>query len=206
MKRLLPLIFALVSSAAVAHDHAEARIFVIRSQLAQAGPDPIVFAGDSIVESALLPEEICGHRVVNAGIGGSTAYSYALLIRRLDFSASALVIAIGTNDSEANSVHDFPDRYRFLSKALQSRSKSVLYAGIPPLEPGQASETLDKSSSDAIDHSIRDYAKRDYIDIRAALAQSNRITIDGVHLSPEAQSAWVRAVVARLRSIMRCNL
>lgn len=63
----LPLVLALVAAPAVAHDHGEARLFVIRSQLAQAGPNPIVFSGDSIVEATLLPAEICGHRVINAG-------------------------------------------------------------------------------------------------------------------------------------------
>lgn len=53
MLRAILLIFALVSPAA-AHDHAEIRIFVIRSQLAQAGPAPIVFVGDSIIDGVHL--------------------------------------------------------------------------------------------------------------------------------------------------------
>jgi hypothetical protein len=48
------------------------RCQAIRHQkLAQAGDNAIVFIGDSITESALLPETICGHQVVNAGLGGA---------------------------------------------------------------------------------------------------------------------------------------
>jgi len=201
--------FALISAAVVAgavsaHDHLETRLFIIRSQLAQAGPDPIVFGGDSITEAELLPADVCGHRVINAGIGGATAYQYAIAIRRLDFKAAAFVLAIGTNDAQPGSVAEFPDRYRFLSKALVARSGVVLYAGIPTLEAGPIAEQFDPASSDEINRSIGDYAGRDFIDIRAALSKTDRKTIDGVHLSPSAQAIWLDTILARLKSAIGC--
>ncbi|MDE5451340.1 hypothetical protein GWE18_00420 [Bradyrhizobium sp. CSA112] len=194
-----------VAGPATAHDHTEVRIFVIRSQLAQAGANSIVFVGDSIVESALLPAEICGHRVVNAGIGGATTYQYALTARRLAFRAAAVVIAIGTNDAEPASLSEFPDRYNFLDKALRTRSDVVLYAGIPPLESGPATGSLDRASSDKIDDMIRYYAGRKYIDIRSALVQAKTPTLDGVHLSPVAQAVWFRTVLDKLTSALGCG-
>ena len=52
--------------------HSEARLAVIKSQLSRVDGDPIVVMGDSIVESAMLPATLCGHPVINAGIGGAT--------------------------------------------------------------------------------------------------------------------------------------
>src|SRR5258708_36763862 len=49
--------------------HAQARQFVIQSTLDRF-PDPIVLLGDSIVEGSTLPRSLCGHAVINAGIGG----------------------------------------------------------------------------------------------------------------------------------------
>ena len=60
----------------------EVRSFMIRSQLAQA-MSPIVIIGDSITEAALLPSSVCGHDVVNAGIGGMTVGSYLPLAKQL---------------------------------------------------------------------------------------------------------------------------
>ncbi|WP_456753623.1 SGNH/GDSL hydrolase family protein [Bradyrhizobium sp. USDA 4461] len=204
MFRILMLILALSTSTASAHDHLEARLFAIRSQLAQAGPSPIVFGGDSIVESALLPAEVCGHRVVNAGIGGATTYQYALAIRRLDLKAAAFVIGIGTNDSTPESIVEFPDRYRFLSKAISARSDVVLFAGIPPLESGVAAEQFDAKSSTEINQIIQGYAGRQFIDIRSPISILDRKTIDGVHLTPTAQAVWLNTILTRLKSALGC--
>jgi len=46
------------------------RQFVIRAHLSHA-VSPVVVFGDSISEAAVLPSAICGHAVVNAGIGGA---------------------------------------------------------------------------------------------------------------------------------------
>lgn len=204
MFRALLLIAALSASAASAHDHLETRLFVIRSQLAQAGPSPVIFGGDSIVESALLPAEVCGHRVVNAGIGGAKTYDYALAVRRLDFKAKAFVIGIGTNDSMPANVAEFPDRYRFLSKALSARSELVLFADIPPLESGVNAEQFDPKSSDEISTMIRSYAGSQFVDIRSTLIAINKRTVDGVHLAPEAQAIWLNTILTRLKSALGC--
>ncbi|WP_139485003.1 SGNH/GDSL hydrolase family protein [Bradyrhizobium ivorense] len=199
--------FALLLSAvtvASAHDHLEARLFVIRSQLSQAGPSPVVLGGDSIVEAALLPAEVCGHRIVNAGIGGATAYQYALAMRRLDFNAAVFVLGIGTNDSKPTEIAEFPDRYDFLSKAIRARSRTVLYVGNPVLESGEGAEAFNQASSNEISKLIQNYAGRQFIDVRTPLQKVERKTIDGVHLSADAQAIWLGVVLDRVRNAIGC--
>jgi hypothetical protein len=77
----------------------DVRLFAIRSQIAQAD-QPVIVVGDSITEGAPLPSSICGHEVIDAGIGGMTSQSYLPLARQfLTSEASLIVVALGTNDS-----------------------------------------------------------------------------------------------------------
>src|SRR5258708_40006629 len=81
--------------------HATTRHFVIQSTLARFD-DAIVVLGDSIVEASTLPRSLCGHAIVNAGIGGaSTASSLgAILSQSLAGRRAALVVvSLGTNDA-----------------------------------------------------------------------------------------------------------
>jgi hypothetical protein len=62
---------------------------------------PTNVIGDSITENALLPSEICGRRVINAGIGGFTAGDYLPFAKEIMPTAAAVltVVAIGTNEA-----------------------------------------------------------------------------------------------------------
>src|SRR5260370_17545466 len=63
--------------------------------------DPIVILGDSIVEASTLPRSLCGHPIVNAGIGGATTASNlgSFLADALGDKRAALVVAsLGGND------------------------------------------------------------------------------------------------------------
>lgn len=57
-------------SPSAGREHSEVRVAVIRSQLSRV-EKPVIVMGDSIVEQALLPVSLCGHPVINAGIGGA---------------------------------------------------------------------------------------------------------------------------------------
>ena len=72
---------------------------MIRAALSEAD-QPIVFVGDSIIEMAPLPREVCGHQVVNAGIGGFTIGEYARIVPRLFTNSRPffIVSALGAND------------------------------------------------------------------------------------------------------------
>jgi GDSL-like Lipase/Acylhydrolase family len=78
----------------------DVRTFMIRSQLAQA-ESSIIVIGDSITEAALFPSSLCGHTIINAGVGGVSVPSYFAIAKQLlpDEPAALIVIALGTNDS-----------------------------------------------------------------------------------------------------------
>lgn len=192
----------LLPAPATSQDHSEVRQFVIRSQLAQAGENSIVFAGDSVTEGALLPAEVCGHRVVNAGIGGATASSYLRAMRGIpEFRAAAIIVAIGTNDAAAND--NFSRDYLELITALGTYADIVLLAGIPPIERGPVSAAFDLKRAEDIDKKIERIAGDRFIDLRAAM-NSGHDTIDGVHLSSKSYSLWMTSILTKLRRSLRC--
>jgi len=93
------------------HVHADVREFMIRAALADADR-PIVVLGDSITEMSDLPRELCGHPVVNAGVGGMNTPEAVKAFTRL-FSVrkvTAIVITLGANDvGTSTSEKDFAD-------------------------------------------------------------------------------------------------
>jgi hypothetical protein len=113
----------------------EVRTFMIRSQLAQA-KSPIVIIGDSITEAALLPSSICGHDIVNAGIGGMTVGSYLPLAKQLlaRRRVQSIIIALGTNDSGTLSTAHIEEDYAKLVDELNKHATNILLAGLPPVE------------------------------------------------------------------------
>jgi hypothetical protein len=86
----------------VGHEHSDVRENVIAAHLARV-KNPIIFLGDSITEAAVLPRAICGHPVVNAGIGGAGVDDLLKVAPSLlnDKSPVLVVVAIGTNDAYA---------------------------------------------------------------------------------------------------------
>lgn len=181
-----------------AYEHIDVREFVIRSQLAQAGPDADVFIGDSITEGALLPSEICGHRVVNAGVGGAKVTSYREVLAGIPaFKAHTITIALGTNDARPQeSTEAFELSYSRLIEILRSYSDHIILVGIPPMEEGSISEMFDQGVAEKLNELIKQIADREklqFIDLRAAMAGKDK-TVDGVHLSPIGYRAWVSAL------------
>ncbi|MBR0814929.1 hypothetical protein JQ544_25595 [Bradyrhizobium diazoefficiens] len=86
-------------------DHRDVRQLVIAAAVADA-TDPIVVLGDSITEMAPLPREICGHPVVNAGIGGQTIQEAQRLATRIlgERSAYLVALSVGANDVGSTTV------------------------------------------------------------------------------------------------------
>ncbi|WP_461320841.1 SGNH/GDSL hydrolase family protein [Bradyrhizobium diazoefficiens] len=82
------------------HDHADIRLTVIRSEMAQA-ERPIVVFGDSVAELASFPNQICGRQIVNAGIGGATLHELTRIASEIN-GASLVVVVAGTNDAGSN--------------------------------------------------------------------------------------------------------
>lgn len=160
------------------HDHAEVRQFMIRAALAEAD-QPIVVLGDSITEMAQLPREICGHRVINAGVGGIGAWEAARAIPRLlsDSSPFMIVIALGANDIGSQNVEE---NYSELARIAAKFSQRLLLF----------SDTPDANTNRQI-RSAAVAAGLSYIDtplpVDAKMA-------DGIHYNGAAYRVWIPAL------------
>src|ERR1700738_549624 len=119
--------------------HGATRQFVIRSTLARFD-DAIVVLGDSIVEASTLPRSLCGHAIVNAGIGGASTASNlgAILSQSLGGKRAALVVvSLGTNDAAmAHSVEQFRSNYQTLLTELAASTPRRAIVAIPSPEAG----------------------------------------------------------------------
>ena len=180
--------------------HGRTRQFVIGSTLARVD-DAIVILGDSIVEASTLPRSLCGHAIVNAGIGGaSTANNLgAMLADTLGGKQAALVVvSLGTNDAAIpNSVEQYRSNYRALLAELAKLTPRRAIAAIPPPEAGL--EEAKKVSAAVIDS---------YNAILPTLAEETRvysflcrlcrssIPFDGIHLNAAGYAVWDKAILA----------
>ena len=104
----------------VVDTHRVARQLVIWRTLAQLD-DPVVILGDSIVEASTSPRSLCGHAIVNAGIGGASTASQlgAFLSESLGNKRAALVVvSLGANDAAIpHSVEQYSSNYRALRRS-----------------------------------------------------------------------------------------
>jgi lysophospholipase L1-like esterase len=198
----------LLSPADLGNRRLDVRSFVIRNQLSQS-EHPIVFIGDSITESARLPSSICGHSVVNAGIGGAAVSSYAEIARDVvgAIDASLVVIALGTNDAGGKFSEDFNNRYRLLVYTIRQHTPKLVLVGVPPIEDGPLKDYFDAESASHIDEAIREIARLggdEFVNLRAAIT-SHRATIDGIHLWSDSYNPWLRAIREAIGRSIPCE-
>src|ERR1700722_263887 len=179
--------------------HWATRQFVIGSTLARLD-DAVVVLGDSIVEALTLPRSICGHPIVNAGIGGTSTESglVAMLKQALGNKRAALVVvALGTNDAAIpESVERYRSNYRTLLTDLSALTPRRAILAIPPPEPGL--DEAKKVSITAIDSynallpSLAEEARATFIALPAMPAAH---TLDGIHLNAAGYAVWDRAIL-----------
>jgi hypothetical protein len=190
-------------SPTVSVEHSEVRSFIIRSKLSRA-PDPIVVMGDSIVEAADLPKSICGHPVVNAGIGGMTIGYFvrnaSLLLQNT--KPALVVLAVGVNDATGSTV----DRVEPFRAAYQATIQSLgdipfLIATIPPIGPGAV--LFRTSLIDQFNAVIRQLAAQP-IDLYKALT-GDFTTADGVHLNAAGYDVWDAEIVNAVDRSLGCK-
>jgi lysophospholipase L1-like esterase len=228
MKRALPWIFAAIMTIAfiatfselektrsklgiatrplLFHAHADVRREIISQQLARA-TDPIIVVGDSIVEAATLPVSLCGHPVVNAGIGGATVTDFKLAgISFLGKSRPSLVvIALGMNDALGQNASFVGDMRTFVAM-VRTISPDILAFGITDTENG----ALVKDST--IMNRLIAAENADYADIMKTNEQlfampppfHGHHTIDGVHLNGPAYDAWLAELVGAISGRLKC--
>jgi lysophospholipase L1-like esterase len=182
--------------------HGATRWFVIGATLARVD-DPVVVLGDSIVEASTLPRTLCGHTLVNAGIGGaSTANDLGgMLIKALNDKRPALIaISLGTNDAALPATAaTFRAQYETLLSKLRPAAARIAVIQIPLPEPG-----LGEGGKVSVD------AVNDYNKVLPELAAENGAhfiplaampphhTFDGIHLNGAGYAAWDQSVLAGL--------
>jgi GDSL-like Lipase/Acylhydrolase family len=195
--------------AVILDTHGSTRQFVIRSTLARV-EDAIVILGDSIVEMSTLPRSLCGHPVINAGIGGASTESDlgSFLAESLGNRRAALVVvSLGTNDAAIpNSVERYRSNYRALLTRLSALTARSAIVAIPPPEAGL--EEAKKVSLAAIDDynaalpGLAEEARALFIPLPAMPAHH---TFDGVHLDAAGYAIWDRAILGGIESAI-CNV
>jgi lysophospholipase L1-like esterase len=186
--------------------HGPTRQFVIRSTLARV-ENAVVILGDSIVEMSTLPRSLCGHPIVNAGIGGASTESNlgAILNRSLgDKRAALIVVSLGTNDAATpNSVERYRSNYRALLTELAALTPRTAVMAIPPPEAGlEEAKKLSLATIDsynAILPGLAEEARSTFIPLPA---MPERHTFDGIHLNAAGYEIWDTAILRGIESAL----
>ena len=200
--------------ATVGHEHSDVRQFVIRAHLAHA-VSPVVVFGDSITEAAVLPGAICGHAVVNAGIGGAGVDELLkdapLLLEGI--SPALVVLAIGTNDAYATPSREqqFRETYIALLHRLAHLAPKLAVASIPPVDPKGPLTAATGIDANLIERynlilpKLAEDAGASFIDLNKAVrADGSAETIDGIHLAPRTYGPWDAALLQGVERALNC--
>jgi len=167
------------------HDHKDVREYMIAAALADA-PEPIFVLGDSITEMAALPRELCGHPVINAGVGGQTIQEAKRLATRVLGERGAFLVAltVGANDiGSASAQSDFVA----LIDAVKPLSQRPLVA---------VAVTSDEATNREIAAAT---AARGVAFVRPRIpATADSMMPDKVHYRAAAYSSWIPALKAAI--------
>jgi lysophospholipase L1-like esterase len=190
--------------AVILETHGPTRQFVIRSTLARVD-DAIVVLGDSIVEASTLPRSLCGHPIVNAGIGGASTESNlgSILKESLGNKRAALiVVALGTNDAAIpNSVERYRSNYRALLTELSALTPRSAIVAIPPPEAGlEEAIKASLATIDGYNAILPKLAEETRASFIALPAMPERHTLDGIHLNAAGYEIWDRAILRGVES------
>ena len=191
----------------IVHDtHGASRQFIIGSTLARVD-DAIVVLGDSIVEASTLPRSLCGHPVVNAGIGGGSTASHlgSILSEALgDKRAALFVVSLGTNDAAIpNSVEQYRSNYRALLADLAELAPRRAIAAIPPPEAGlEEAKKVSVAAIDSYNAILPGLAEEARVSFIPLPTMPVRHTLDGLHLNAAGYEVWDRAIVEGIESAL----
>jgi GDSL-like Lipase/Acylhydrolase family len=181
------------------------RFFAIQGEI-KATPAPIVLFGDSIVEGARLPSELCGHAVVNAGVTGSGIEYFQRHAQELLGSSrpELIVLAVGINNARPGANNDFKSRYHE-TVALLSRIAPVVVATVTPVQAGTLAAAYDARLVAGLNEVIKltPNATR-VIDLNGPLSKSN-LTIDGVHVDAAGYVFWTEVMIEGISAALGCR-
>jgi lysophospholipase L1-like esterase len=192
--------------AVVVDTHGPSRQFVIQSTLARV-ENAIVVLGDSIVEASTLPRSLCGHAIVNAGIGGASTASNlgSILTGSLGNGRAALiVVSLGTNDAAVpNSVERYRSNYRALLTELAAVTPRTAIAAIPPPEAGlEEAKKVSLATIDSYNAILPGLAEEARATFIALPAMPERHTLDGIHLNAAGYEIWDKAILRGIESAL----
>jgi hypothetical protein len=186
--------------------HRATRQFVIRSTLARFD-SPIIVLGDSIVEASTLPRSLCGHAIVNAGIGGASTASNlgSILSESLgDKQAALVVVALGTNDAAIpHSLERYRSNYRALLTELAALTPRSAIAAIPPPEVGlEEAKKVSVAAIDSYNAILPELAEETRAAFIPLPAMPERHTLDGIHLNAAGYEVWDKAILGGIESAL----
>jgi len=150
--------------------------------------------------SSTLPRSLCGHPIVNAGVGGASTESElgAMLTQALGGKrAVMIVVALGINDVVIpNSVERFGANYRALLAEVTALTPRAAIVAIPPPEAGLGEAGKYSSATiDSYNAILPELAKEAGAGFIALPAMPEHHTIDGVHLNATGYAVWDRAIL-----------
>lgn len=180
--------------------HGPTRQLIISSTLARS-EDPIVVLGDSIVEASTLPRSLCGHTIVNAGIGGTSTASGLEQILKASLGgkrAALVVVSLGTNDAAVpHSVEQYRSNYLALLTEVATLTSRVAIAAIPPPEAGlPEAKKVSAAVIDGYNAVLPKLAEEARARFIALPAMPEHHTLDGIHLNGAGYEVWDKAILA----------
>jgi lysophospholipase L1-like esterase len=175
------------------------RDIVIGSHMQAAGPGSLLFLGDSIVEGFYWGE-VAGLPVVNAGFSGIWCEALEPKVERLVAKARPRIVAllVGTNDAKKgqgpDDVKTVAGHYERIVATLAATGLPLIAVTPPPVELNKRLTGFyaPEAMADLSRHVVRiaSGAGATVIDMHAAFRGADGagpgITVDGIHLAPEA--------------------
>jgi GDSL-like Lipase/Acylhydrolase family len=185
------------------------RFFAVQAAIHNA-PNAVIIFGDSIVQGAVLPSEVCGLPLVNAGVrGAGIEYLLRHSTRLLGSSRPELIVlAVGMNNAavkESRQV-DFKNRYDQVVASLASKAP-VVVATVTPIREGYFVSKFgyEPQIVPALNRTILTAPNtRAVIDLNSPLSGAN-YTIDGVHLNAAGYALWTSAVLRGIEAALGCS-
>jgi lysophospholipase L1-like esterase len=186
--------------------HRTARQLVVWRTLARLD-DPIVILGDSIVEASTLPRSLCGHPIVNAGIGGASTTSNlgSFLADALGNKRAALVVvSLGANDAViSDSLERYRASYRALLTELAALTPRRAVVAISPLEAELGDgKKISGAVIDNFNAILPELAKEAGAAFIPVPAMPERHTFDGIHLNAAGYEVWDKAILGGIESAL----
>ena len=181
------------------------RFLAIKTAIKQT-PDSVILFGDSIVEGAPIPNMICGHAVVNAGVtGAAIEYFNRHAVELLGSSRPRLIIlAVGINNASPTAAKQFQSHY-LETVALLSAASAVLVATVTPVRSGAGSAGYDAMLVQDLNAVIKATpSATGVIDLNSALSGANWTT-DGIHFGPDGYAIWKKTVVDGIHGALGCS-